>query len=206
MARKGMIKGMPSSFPTTSPECNSCILRKQTKSPVPKMQEVGNGHRAVLYSPPHTPPDSSGLHIIHQTPPGFHWSPVCHILSHTGLQWSLVDYVESGRVHWSPLESSGVWQSLADSIRLYFIYAGIPSKLQYFTVPHKPCSDAESSQLSPGKCKNCTGVRIPQLYKNDNLIHVTEEKKRERQTVKCLKKKQGKRKGNKKRRASTGEK
>jgi Reverse transcriptase (RNA-dependent DNA polymerase)/GAG-pre-integrase domain/gag-polypeptide of LTR copia-type len=46
MARKGMIKGMPSSTSNAPPKCDSCILGKQTKTPVPKKREEGIGHRA----------------------------------------------------------------------------------------------------------------------------------------------------------------
>ena len=41
MARKGTIAGMPSSFPNQPPKCDSCILGKQTKTPVPKVREAG---------------------------------------------------------------------------------------------------------------------------------------------------------------------
>jgi hypothetical protein len=46
MARKGMIAGMPSSFSSKPPKCESCILGKQTKTPVPKKREEGPGHRS----------------------------------------------------------------------------------------------------------------------------------------------------------------
>ena len=42
-----MIKGMPSSFHTSPPKCDSCILGKQTKTPVPKKHEEGDVHRAT---------------------------------------------------------------------------------------------------------------------------------------------------------------
>lgn len=45
MAKLGTIAGMPSSFPILPPKCESCILGKQTKTPVPKMRE--EGHRAT---------------------------------------------------------------------------------------------------------------------------------------------------------------
>jgi hypothetical protein len=47
MARKGMVKGMPTSFPSAPPKCESCLLGKQTKSPVPKKRMEGPGHRAT---------------------------------------------------------------------------------------------------------------------------------------------------------------
>jgi hypothetical protein len=46
MAQKGMIAGMPSSFSSKPPKCESCILGKQTKTPVPKKREEGPGHRS----------------------------------------------------------------------------------------------------------------------------------------------------------------
>ena len=47
MARKGMITGMPSSSHDKSPKCDSCILGKQTRTPIPKVREIGEGHRAT---------------------------------------------------------------------------------------------------------------------------------------------------------------
>ena len=47
MARKGTISRMPSSFPNTPLKCDSCILGKQTRTPVPKVREIGKGHRAT---------------------------------------------------------------------------------------------------------------------------------------------------------------
>ena len=47
MARKGMVKDMPTSFPSAPPKCKSCLLGKQTKSPVPKKRAEGSGHRAT---------------------------------------------------------------------------------------------------------------------------------------------------------------
>lgn len=46
MARNGMIAGMPSAFSSKPPKCESCILGKQTKTPVPKKREEGPGHRS----------------------------------------------------------------------------------------------------------------------------------------------------------------
>jgi hypothetical protein len=45
MAKSGTITGMPSSFPILPLKCESCILGKQTKTPVPKMHE--EGHRVM---------------------------------------------------------------------------------------------------------------------------------------------------------------
>ena len=47
MARKGMVKDMPTSFPSAPPKCESCLLGKQTKLPVPKKRVEGLGHRAT---------------------------------------------------------------------------------------------------------------------------------------------------------------
>jgi hypothetical protein len=47
MAKSGTIAGMPSTFPSKPPKCDSCILGKQTRTPVPKVQEEGKGHRAM---------------------------------------------------------------------------------------------------------------------------------------------------------------
>ena len=47
MARKGMIAGMPLSPHDKPPKCDSCILGKQTKTPIPKVRETGEGHRAT---------------------------------------------------------------------------------------------------------------------------------------------------------------
>src|SRR5271155_17684 len=47
MARNGMIKGIPSSSLNKPQKCDSCILGKQTKTPVPKKREEGEGHRAT---------------------------------------------------------------------------------------------------------------------------------------------------------------
>jgi len=47
MAKKGMVSGMPSSFPNKPPKCDSCILGKQTRTPVPKVREEGQGHKAT---------------------------------------------------------------------------------------------------------------------------------------------------------------
>ena len=47
MARKGLVKGMPTTFSNTSSKCESCILGKQTKTPIPKKREEGPGHRAT---------------------------------------------------------------------------------------------------------------------------------------------------------------
>lgn len=46
MAQAGMITGMPTSFPSKPPKCDHCILGKQTRTPVPKEREEGEGHRA----------------------------------------------------------------------------------------------------------------------------------------------------------------
>jgi hypothetical protein len=45
MARNKVIKGMPIDLSSAPPKCDSCILGKQTRSPVPKMRE---GIRATL--------------------------------------------------------------------------------------------------------------------------------------------------------------
>jgi Reverse transcriptase (RNA-dependent DNA polymerase)/GAG-pre-integrase domain len=47
MARNGTIKGMPLSITNAPAKCDSCILGKQTKTPVPKKREEGIGHRAT---------------------------------------------------------------------------------------------------------------------------------------------------------------
>jgi len=47
MARNRLVEGMPITFSTMPPDCDSCILGKQTKSPVPKKCEEGPGHRAM---------------------------------------------------------------------------------------------------------------------------------------------------------------
>ncbi|KDR74043.1 hypothetical protein GALMADRAFT_48084, partial [Galerina marginata CBS 339.88] len=47
MARLGMVEGMPKSFPSLPSKCESCVLGKQTKTPVPKKREEGPGHRAT---------------------------------------------------------------------------------------------------------------------------------------------------------------
>lgn len=47
MAKSGTITGMPSTFPSKLPKCDSCILGKQTRTPVPKVREEGKGHRAT---------------------------------------------------------------------------------------------------------------------------------------------------------------
>jgi hypothetical protein len=47
MAKSGIVAGMPSTFPSKPPKCDSCILGKQTKTPVPKVREEGPGHRAT---------------------------------------------------------------------------------------------------------------------------------------------------------------
>jgi len=47
MARLGVTQGMPSSFPAKPSKCESCVLGKQTQTPVPKRQEEGLGHRAT---------------------------------------------------------------------------------------------------------------------------------------------------------------
>jgi hypothetical protein len=47
MARNRLVDGMPITFSTTPPDCDSCILGKQTKTPVPKKREEGPGHRAM---------------------------------------------------------------------------------------------------------------------------------------------------------------
>jgi GAG-pre-integrase domain len=41
MARNGTIKGMPLSITNAPAKCDSCILGKQTKTPVPKKREEG---------------------------------------------------------------------------------------------------------------------------------------------------------------------
>ncbi|KNZ79155.1 hypothetical protein J132_00214, partial [Termitomyces sp. J132] len=47
MACAGMIEGMPTSFSTKPPICDHFILGKQTRTPVPKEREEGDGHRAA---------------------------------------------------------------------------------------------------------------------------------------------------------------
>ena len=47
MAHNRLIKGMPSTFSTALPDCDSCVIRKQTKTPVLKKCEEGPGHRAM---------------------------------------------------------------------------------------------------------------------------------------------------------------
>lgn len=47
MVRKGMVTGLSTLSPSNAPKCESCILGKQTKTPVPKKREVGPGHRAT---------------------------------------------------------------------------------------------------------------------------------------------------------------
>lgn len=46
MARLKSGKGMPTSFSSKPTTCDSCIVGKQTKSPVPKLREEGGEHRA----------------------------------------------------------------------------------------------------------------------------------------------------------------
>ena len=46
MACNHLIEGMPTTF-STAPDCDSCIIRKQMKTPVPKKCEEGPGHRAM---------------------------------------------------------------------------------------------------------------------------------------------------------------
>jgi len=46
MARNHLIEGMPTTF-STAPDCDSCIIGKQMKTPVPKKCEEGPGHRAT---------------------------------------------------------------------------------------------------------------------------------------------------------------
>ena len=47
MALNRLVEGMPITFSTAPPDCDSCILGKQTKNPVPKKHEEGPGHRAT---------------------------------------------------------------------------------------------------------------------------------------------------------------
>ena len=47
MAHNRLVEGMPVTFSTAPPDCDSCILGKQTKAPVPKKHEEGPGHRAT---------------------------------------------------------------------------------------------------------------------------------------------------------------
>jgi len=47
MACNHLIEGMPATFSTAPPDCDSCVIRKQTKTPVPKKREEGPGHRAT---------------------------------------------------------------------------------------------------------------------------------------------------------------
>lgn len=46
MACTGMIKGMLKTFCSKPPKCDHCILGKQTHTPVPRIREEGEGHRA----------------------------------------------------------------------------------------------------------------------------------------------------------------
>ena len=46
MAHNCLIKGMPTTF-SNAPDYDLCIIRKQTKTPVPKKHEEGPGHRAM---------------------------------------------------------------------------------------------------------------------------------------------------------------
>lgn len=46
MACSGTIAGMPSTFSSKLPKCDSCILGKQSETPVPKVWEEGMGHRS----------------------------------------------------------------------------------------------------------------------------------------------------------------
>ncbi|KAF9067036.1 hypothetical protein BDP27DRAFT_1148414, partial [Rhodocollybia butyracea] len=45
MSQKDMVKGMPIDLSSAPPKCQSCVLGKQTKTPVPKKRE--EGHRAT---------------------------------------------------------------------------------------------------------------------------------------------------------------
>ncbi|KAJ3494946.1 hypothetical protein NLJ89_g10708 [Agrocybe chaxingu] len=47
MARKGMVTGMPASLAPKASKCESCVLGKQTRTPVPKKRKEGTGHRAT---------------------------------------------------------------------------------------------------------------------------------------------------------------
>jgi len=47
MVHNRLIEGMPATFSTAPPDCDSCVIRKQTKTPVPKEREEGPGHRAT---------------------------------------------------------------------------------------------------------------------------------------------------------------
>ena len=48
MVSSGMIPGMPKHLHREDPpKCEFCVLGKQTKTPVPKLREVGTGHRAT---------------------------------------------------------------------------------------------------------------------------------------------------------------
>ena len=47
MARKGIVKGMPSTFLDAPSTCESCVFGKQTRTPVPKKCEEGPGHKAT---------------------------------------------------------------------------------------------------------------------------------------------------------------
>ena len=47
MLKKGLIKGAKTISPRSPPKCDSCIIGKQTKTPVPKIREKGLGHRAT---------------------------------------------------------------------------------------------------------------------------------------------------------------
>ena len=48
MAKNGLIPGMPMNFPPANPpQCDFCVLGKQTKMPVPKTRVEGPGHKAT---------------------------------------------------------------------------------------------------------------------------------------------------------------
>ena len=47
MTHKHLIEGMPATFSTVPPDCDSCVIGKQTKTPVSKKCEEGPGNRAT---------------------------------------------------------------------------------------------------------------------------------------------------------------
>jgi hypothetical protein len=47
IVRNRLVEGMPITFSTALPDCDSCILGKQMKTPVPRKHEEGPGHRVM---------------------------------------------------------------------------------------------------------------------------------------------------------------
>jgi hypothetical protein len=46
MVNSGVIKGTPASPRKLIPKCDSCVLGKQTQTPIPKTRAQGGGHKA----------------------------------------------------------------------------------------------------------------------------------------------------------------